>query len=73
MYMCIMYVHCVYIHVHTACVYPNIQIDSWWYFTGPDNGVKNWTAMPSVFPNGIDTVARKTGMPIEAHNRWWYV
>ena len=49
------------------------QIDSWWYFKGPDDGVKNWTAMPSVFPNGIEAVVKKTGWPIEAHNRWWYV
>ena len=29
--------------------------------------------MPSVFPNGIEAVVKKTGLPIEAHNRWWYV
>ena len=29
--------------------------------------------MPSIFPNGIDAVVKKTGWPIEAHNRWWYV
>ena len=52
------------------CVY---QIDSWWYFKGPDDGVKNWTAMPRVFPNGIEAVVKKTGLPMEAHNRWWYV
>jgi hypothetical protein len=48
-----------------------LQIDSWWYFKGPDEGVKNWTAMPSVFPNGIEAVVKKTGLPMEAHNRWW--
>jgi len=35
--------------------------------------VKNWTAMPDVFPNGIQAVVSKTGWPIVAHNRWWYI
>ena len=48
-----------------------LQIDSWWYYKGVGNGVKNWTAMPSVFPNGIDAVVEKTGWPIMAHNRYW--
>jgi len=48
-----------------------LQIDSWWYFKGTGNGVKNWTAMPSVFPNGIDAVVQKTGWPVMAHNRYW--
>lgn len=48
-----------------------LQIDSWWYYKGVANGVKNWTAMPSIFPNGIDVVAKQTGWPILAHNRYW--
>ena len=48
-----------------------LQIDSWWYYKGLANGVKNWTAMPSVFPNGIESVVRQTGWPILAHNRYW--
>eukprot|EP00731_Ephydatia_muelleri_P018789 Em0011g829a len=48
-----------------------LQIDSWWYYKGVANGVKNWTAMPSIFPNGIDNVVQKTGWPILAHNRYW--
>ena len=27
--------------------------------------------MPSVFPNGIEAVVKKTGWPIVAHNRYW--
>ena len=47
-------------------------MDSWWYFKGTGDGVKNWTAMPSIFPNGIDYVFDNTGnMPIVAHNRYW--
>lgn len=49
------------------------QIDSWWYFKGDGNGVKNWTAMPSVFPHGIGYVYNMTGWPVLAHNRYWYV
>ncbi|CAI8031075.1 hypothetical protein GBAR_LOCUS17620 [Geodia barretti] len=54
-----------------SLMYLIVQIDSWWYYKGPENGVKNWTAKPSIFPNGIEAVAKKTGWPIEAHNRWW--
>ena len=47
-------------------------MDSWWYFKGTGDGVKNWTAMPSIFPNGIHYVFDNTGnMPIVAHNRYW--
>ena len=57
-----------YIHTPTH-MYP--QLDSWWYFKGEHDGVKNWTAMPSIFPHGIEEVATKTGWPIVAHNRYW--
>ena len=50
-------------------MYP--QLDSWWYFKGEHDGVKNWTAMPSIFPHGIEEVAIQTGWPIVAHNRYW--
>ena len=65
------------VHLQKICIvgsslmYLIVQIDSWWYYKGPENGVKNWTAKPSIFPNGIEAVAKKTGWPIEAHNRWW--
>ncbi len=49
-----------------------VQLDSWWYFKGDDNGVKNWTAMPNIFPNGIQSMQQKTSWPIVAHNRFWY-
>ena len=52
--------------------YKHWLMDSWWYFKGDGNGVKNWTAMPSIFPNGIDAVYKGTGeWPIVAHNRYW--
>ena len=48
-----------------------MQLDSWWYFKGIGDGVKNWTADPKVFPNGIQSVINKTGWPVVAHNRYW--
>ena len=51
--------------------YRYLQIDSWWYFKGNSDGVKNWTAMPSVFPRGIEYVSNITGWPIVAHNRFF--
>ena len=51
--------------------YRYLQLDSWWYYKGVGNGVKNWTAMADVFPHGIDYVVEKTGWPIVAHNRFW--
>jgi hypothetical protein len=46
-------------------------MDSWWYFKGRDGGVKNWTAMPNIFPDGIARVTQATKWGIVAHNRWW--
>ena len=48
--------------------------NSWWYFKGDGGGVKNWTAMPSVFENGQDGIKKLvelTGWKVTAHNRWW--
>lgn len=51
--------------------YRYMQIDSWWYFKGADNGVKNWTSRTDVFPNGLQDFYNRVGLPIVAHNRWW--
>lgn len=53
--------------------YRYVQLDSWWYFKGIGGGVKNWTARPDVFPNGIQSMQSKTKWSIVAHNRYWYV
>jgi hypothetical protein len=45
--------------------------DSYWYYKGVGNGVKNWTAMPEVFPHGLDYLYNKTGWPVVGHNRYW--
>jgi len=50
----------------------HIQIDSWWYYRGIGDGVKNWTAMADVFPDGIATsFSNKTEWMLVAHNRYW--
>ncbi|XP_041369682.1 uncharacterized protein LOC121383654 [Gigantopelta aegis] len=48
-----------------------MQYDSWWYYKGVGNGVKTWEYIPSVFPDGMQYVYNKTGMPVSAHNRYW--
>ena len=51
--------------------YQYVNLDSWWYYKGIGDGVKNWTAMPDVFPNGIREVSALTDWPVVAHNRWF--
>ncbi|KAJ8044596.1 hypothetical protein HOLleu_07381 [Holothuria leucospilota] len=51
--------------------YKYYQLDSWWYFKGIGGGVKNWTAMPSVFPHGAGYLYEQLGYPFAAHNRYW--
>ena len=48
-----------------------VEIDSWWYFKGPVQGVTSWTPMPELFPHGLDRVQQETGWPVGAHNRYW--
>jgi len=51
--------------------YRHWLMDSWWYYKGDGNGVKNWTAMGSIFPDGADSVYNETQWPVVAHNRYW--
>eukprot|EP01120_Amphizonella_sp_Union-15-10_P008061 TRINITY_DN2821_c0_g1_i1.p1 TRINITY_DN2821_c0_g1~~TRINITY_DN2821_c0_g1_i1.p1 ORF type:complete len:734 (+),score=155.15 TRINITY_DN2821_c0_g1_i1:26-2227(+) len=51
--------------------YKYIQLDSWWYYKGLADGVKNWTMMPNIMPNGLLNFYQKTGWPIVGHNRYW--
>lgn len=51
--------------------YRYVQLDSWWYYKGKYDGVKNWTAMPNIFPRGIGYLSNVTGWPIVAHNRFF--
>jgi len=48
-----------------------VLLDSWWYYKGIGGGVKNWTARPDIFPDGIQSMVKATGWPVQAHNRYW--
>ena len=48
-----------------------VLLDSWWYFKGDNGGVKNWTARPDIFPDGMQAVYEGTKWKIQAHNRYW--
>ena len=48
-----------------------VLLDSWWYYKGVGGGVKNWTARPDIFPNGLDYLYQQTGWRVQAHNRYW--
>lgn len=58
-----------------AIPYRHILLDSWWYFKGVGNGVKNWTAMPDVFPpggtQGLADFHAASQWPVVGHNRYW--
>lgn len=51
--------------------YKYVLLDSWWYYKGENNGVTNWTAMPDIFPEGIESLYQQTGWLVQAHNRYW--
>ncbi|XP_046561028.1 uncharacterized protein LOC124270049 [Haliotis rubra] len=55
----------------TGIPFRYLQFDSWWYYKGVGNGVKTWEATPEVFPNGMQWLYNKTGLPLTAHNRYW--
>lgn len=49
-----------------------IQLDSWWYYKGINDGVSQWTARPDVFPDGLVSLHRRLeNIPLAAHNRYW--
>jgi hypothetical protein len=49
-----------------------IQLDSWWYHKGIGGGVAQYTALPDVFPDGLQTLHRRLeNIPLAAHNRYW--
>src|SRR4051812_34087726 len=54
--------------VNNSIPYGWFLLDSWWYYRGKLNGVKNWTARPDVFPNGMQYLHDQTNYPFIAHN-----
>lgn len=51
--------------------YKYALLDSWWYGEGKGGGVKNWTAQPKIFPDGMSYVHTKTDWMFQLHNRYW--
>lgn len=51
--------------------YRYFQFDSWWYYKGAGNGVKEWEPRPDIFPHGSKALVQKLGLPIALHNRFW--
>ena len=41
------------------------------FLSGNDLGVKSWSALRDVFPNGLENLYSKTGLKVVAHNRYW--
>ncbi|KAL4219038.1 hypothetical protein ACF0H5_021621 [Mactra antiquata] len=52
--------------------YRYLQLDSWWYpKENNSRGVLTWTALPDVFPSGLQNLSATTGWKFLAHNRYW--
>lgn len=51
--------------------YKYILLDSWWYYKSENLGVTDWSAMPDIFPNGLEYFYNKTNWLVQAHNRYW--
>ena len=49
-----------------------IQLDSWWYYRGLGDGVKQWIARTDIFPDGLSGLSKQINhLPLAAHNRYW--
>jgi len=49
-----------------------IQLDSWWYYKGLGDGVKEWKSRPEIFPDGLKGLSKKlNNISLVAHNRYW--
>ena len=54
-----------------------VQLDSWWYPKGAaqswsdsSSGIYQYTAHPTVFPNGLASFQQSTGLGLITHARW---
>lgn len=54
----------------------SMQLDSWWYPKGPDNGwsshggIWTYTASPGIFQPDLTTFQQSLGVPLTVHARW---
>jgi hypothetical protein len=58
--------------------YGYFQIDSQWYFRGPDTttrkgGLYKWEPNPEYFPDGLAAFRQRLGLPLIAHNKWFII
>jgi hypothetical protein len=62
----------VNVHHQISLPFHYIQLDSWWYYKGIGGGVSQYTAMPTIFPDGLQVLHRRLdNIPLAAHNRYW--
>ena len=59
------------INAQKPAAFRSWNFDSWWYERCPNKGVKSWTALEEVFPDGMEIIYQETSLPVIAHNRWW--
>jgi hypothetical protein len=48
-----------------------LQLDSWWYRKGKDEGDALWEPRADVFPSGMKALHERSGLPLSTHNRYW--
>lgn len=53
--------------------YKYILLDSYWYYRGVNNGVKDWVPQTELFPNGFAWLYNQTNWFVQAHNRYWSI
>lgn len=56
-------------HGDTSAPFRSWNYDSWWYPKCPNGAVNTWTALPDIFPEGMEVIYQETSMPVVAHNR----
>jgi len=48
-----------------------LQLDSWWYLKGKDEGTALWEPRSEVFADGLNGLKAKVNLPFSVHNRYW--
>ena len=47
-----------------------VQLDSWWYVKGRDQGTYRYAADPSLLPDGLAALQQRLNLPLVTHARW---
>jgi len=48
-----------------------LQLDSWWYEKGRDQGTSLWEPRADIFVHSLADLHAETRLPFAAHNRYW--